>query len=109
MAIYLRSERGNGSWNRRCGFHLRGRNFLWRNFGEREINVSGLPRSYFAGGSLSAQAHVFEERGGIDRLWVTLLDQDREHKSSENQGTQDSRCKPNCIAIEYSNYGTCLG
>jgi hypothetical protein len=66
------------------------------------INGSRLSRSYFAG-ALFVRAHDFGERSGIgiqqevasslprllceiSRLWVTLLDQDREHQSRESHG-----------------------
>jgi hypothetical protein len=51
-------------WSRRCGFHLRGRIFLWKNFSERVISVSRLSRNHFAGGTLSVQAHGCEAHLG---------------------------------------------
>src|SRR5260370_17318433 len=65
VASYFRGERENGNWSRRCGFHLRGRIFLWRNFSERAINASRLCRSHFAGGTLSVQVHDCEASRGI--------------------------------------------
>src|SRR5690348_94132 len=94
VAIYFRSERENTSLSRRCGFHPRGRIFLWTNFSERTISASRLFPSHFAGGTLSVQVHDCEARRGIgiqqevvfslprllceiSRFWVTLLDQGR--------------------------------
>jgi hypothetical protein len=51
-------------WSRRCGFHLRGRIFLWKNFSERVISASRLSRNHFAGGILSVQAHGCEAHLG---------------------------------------------
>jgi hypothetical protein len=114
------------SRSRRCGFHLRGRNFFGGNFSERVTNVTRLSRSHFAGGTLSVQAHDCEAGSEIgiqqevasglhcflceiNRLWVTILDQDREHESRENHGTQNSRCNPPSIAIESSDHLICVG
>src|SRR5271166_26816 len=98
VAIYFRSERENGSWSRRCGFHLRERNFFGGNFSERVIGIQqevafSLPRLLCE----------------IIRLWVTLLDQDRQNKSRKNHGNQNSRCKPPSIAIESSDNVICVG
>jgi hypothetical protein len=80
-------------------------------------NAARLFRSYFAAGTLSVRTHDCEAGSGIGirqevafslprllaeiiRLQVTLLDQDRQKKSGENYGTQNSGCKQPSIAIE---------
>jgi hypothetical protein len=45
----------------------------------------------------------------ISRLWVMLLDQDREHQNRKNHGTQNSHCKPLSIAIKSSDHVICGG
>src|ERR1700730_7459272 len=89
-------------------------------------NASCLSRRYLTGRAFCVQAHGFGERTGvgihkcvaaslplllclINGLWLTLLDQDREHQSCGNQGAQNSRCKPLGIAIEPSEYVICGG
>jgi hypothetical protein len=68
------------------------------------INARRLSLTYFSSGTISAQVPVFKTRSGIgiqqkvvsgshrflceiDRLWMTILDQDRNNKSRESHGT----------------------
>jgi len=50
LTVFLRSGGRSGNWSRSCGFHLQGRNFLWRSFSELGINTDPCSGSHFAVG-----------------------------------------------------------
>ena len=114
VTIFLRSEGRSGNWSRSCGFHLRGRNFVQRGFSERGINAAPRSGSHFAVGVGTLCNHALYRSGigirqkvafSLRRLRLALFD--REHEGSENQGPQNSGCKPRSIAIETSDYVAC--
>jgi hypothetical protein len=88
----------SGNWSRNCGFRLSGRNF-----------VQGSISFAFGAGTLCDYACYRSGIGSqqevafiLRNVRVELLD--RKHKGSENQGPQNSGCKPSSIAIETSDY-----
>jgi hypothetical protein len=75
------------------------------------ISATRLSRSHLAGETLSVRQEVALSLarllGEIIRLWVTLLDQDRDPEGRGNQGAHYERSKPSSIAIEPSDNVTC--
>jgi hypothetical protein len=78
------------------------------------INATPRSGSHFAVSVGSVCNHACHRSGigvqqkvafGFRRLPLTLLD--RDHDSRENHGPQNSRCKPNSIAIESADHATC--
>ena len=114
VMIFLRSGGRSGNRSRNCGFHLRGRTVLQRGFSERGINAAPRSGRHFTVGVGTLRDYASDRSGigsqqevGFRLRNVRLVLLDREHKSRENEGPQNSGCKPRSIAIETFDYVAC--